>query len=248
MEKISIHELDIGSLIENGSFSEVLRCNFDGKKYAFKKFNNPEEMINKDFIYKTEKLSDFFLKKSVLPKAWVCEDDMYSGYLMEMVDGEDYIFLTDYEKRVSALKNAKVAIMELHSNGIIHTDIHGSNILVLEDGSSMLIDFDNFSYKEIKPLVEKYSDYAYQFVSSFGLSKDLDIYLFNLLTFSSLNKVSLKSSQIFICGGSYGVFDSKESRQICDSLMLDSKVFNNQYLIDTYDPKNKHKILGKKKT
>ena len=53
------------------------------------------------------------------------------------------------------------------------------------------------------------------------------------MTFSILNEVNYYNIESDICDKKYGVFENKEAKKICKSLLLEDKVFNNDFLIDT---------------
>ena len=247
MDRISISDLGVLRFISSGSFAEVCQCEVEGKKYAFKKFFEPEKIIDKDFLNKMENLGKLHLCKSAVPKILVTDDINDVGYLTELLVGKDYILLEELSEKIDALKETKTAIYELHNNKIIHTDIHGCNIFILKDGSSKLLDFDNASYLRKKPNKENYSDFAFNFVKKYGLSNKLDIYLFNLLTFASLNNCKLEEVAKLIFCGEYGVFNTKEAKKICDSLTLEKIKFNSDYLIDAVCLEEVEKIYQLKK-
>ena len=174
------------------------------------------------------------MKKSLLPCHFVYENSYVVGYLLEPAYDGDISFLTERYKKIEALKSVKESILELHSKKVIHTDIHGGNIMKRDD-KYFLIDFDNSQYRFFHSSRKDLSDFAYQFVKKRGMSKDLDIFLFNLLTFSELTGIDYNLSRLSIIQGNYGVFKSRESRSICDSLLLRSRKFNNDFLIDTIE-------------
>ena len=59
---------------------------------------------------------------------------------MDFVDGKEFAALSDAEKEAVTPK-VESLILKMHENGYMHTDLHGGNIMVREDGSPLLIDF-----------------------------------------------------------------------------------------------------------
>ena len=245
MEKISINDIKIVKNINYGSFSKIYEIVFNNKKYAFKQFKDGR-IYAKGLIPKYEQLNEFSLKKSVVPNVFV-EDGKMNGFLMPLHSHKCFSFLYScpLEYQIQTLKNAKNALLELHTNNIIHGDIHVGNFLLRE---CLLTDFDNSQFKRFLLNPELCSAEAMNFLTTYKLSKDLDIYLFNFMTFSILNECYYYNLESRISDKKYGVFTSKDSIKICKSLLLEDKVFNNDFLIDTInleDIKRKSKKNGR---
>ena len=187
------------------------------------------------------------LKKSITPSLLV-KDHTLSGYLSRKADKFDSSFVDDWEEKYNILIQIKEAMLELHSNKVIHTDIYSGNILKKGE-DYFLCDFDNATIGNNNPDLNFLSVLAYDFLEARGLSKDLDIYMFNNLTFQFLsdtgNTLDDTEATRAIIRKKYGIFTSREQRKICDSLLPNnlSTGFNNDLLIDTI---NISKIKRKK--
>ena len=157
-----------------------------------------------------------------------------NGFLMPLYSHKCFSFLYSYplQHKIQTLKEAKNALLELHNNNIIHGDIHDGNFLLRE---CLLTDFDNCQFKRFFLNPELCSAEALNFLMTYKLSKDLDVYLFNFMTFSILNECDYYYVESNICDKEYGVFTSKDSIKICKSLLLQDNVFNSDFLIDTVE-------------
>lgn len=231
MKQIDIKNLEINKHIDYGSFSNVYSVTMDGKNYCYKKFKNCK-IFGSEFFDKISSLSELQLLYSVLPKYFVKDNDEF-GYLTDLYNHKDLGFAYSYslKNKILSLKVAKMALVEIQQVGLIHGDIHFGNFLLRP---SKLIDFDNCHYKAFNCNYSLLSSDAERFVNKFGMSKDLDIYLFNRMTFSLLNdKTNDIDTDLSI--KNYGLFTSKDSIKICKSLLLEDATFNNCFLIDTID-------------
>lgn len=246
MEKINVEQLGQLTQINYGSYCRVYRCSFEGAKCVYKKFNKPNDFLDSDLESKFAQLNKLSLKRSQFPNFIVTEADIPKGYLSFELDDDDYS-VADLEYKFYVISETKKAIMELHENGIIHTDIHQDNI-ILSENNITLIDFDNCFYNGFNPKEQYYSDFVKLFVKKYGLGKNLDIYLFNLFVYSYIND-EFNYSDILnnIKKGDYGLFTNEEAKSICDSLTLENSCFDNRYLIDTLDYKTVLKTLQLKK-
>lgn len=122
----------------------------------------------------------------------------------------------------------------MHEYKIIHGDLSLSNIIVKND-DAYIIDFDNASYNGSKINLKDANDFTIQYVENFGVNKALDVYLFNLITFSLINNIDIKLVRSTIAEGNYGYFDSKDAIKICNQSFLQSPYSDKDFLIDTID-------------
>ena len=125
----------------------------------------------------------------------------------------------------------KENIKNMHENGIIHGDLHGGNILI-ENGIPIIIDFDNVTCSFNKTNIEDTNDLAKEFILKYGVIKELDIHLFNILTFSIINDCDLMLTRREILKNNFKYFDNEKAKEICNRLFLDSDKPNNKFLID----------------
>lgn len=220
-----------------GSYGSIKRCILNDKLYICKEFNDLNYLNGKR--RKLDLLGDIDKKEIYTPKFWVKNNNLINSYLCDFFDGKDICAVSDrpIEEKISVLKKAKQSILTMHDIGIIHSDLIDSNIMYDND-NSIIIDFDNCNYKKYKTNIVHTNDYSSKFISKYGVIKELDIFIFNLLTFSILNDRTFFMSINDIFLNEYGIFDSKDSKKICNSLLLEKSIPNKSYLIDTIDETN----------
>jgi serine/threonine protein kinase len=75
------------------------------------------------------------------PRLWFCERVQDAGGLYVVV--MDYMDSVGYSRQNSkASRCLRQAIKHLHCNGYVFGDLRDPNVLVTQDGSAMLVDFD----------------------------------------------------------------------------------------------------------
>lgn len=228
MDTIFIDNIEIQRKKILGGYSDNYKCKFNNNDFMFKKFLDADEMITPSFTDKINEINKLSDKLSYLPQYWVLNKSKCIGYLTKLHPGRDIGFAVDKFELLNLLKDAKEKLLYLHELGLIHGDIHYCNIL-FDEGSTDIIDFDNSSYLGMNPEFSLYSTDARNFVSSYGVSKELDIFLFNLMTFEVINDLYLDSS---LYDERYGLFKDNEAKRICDSLRFE-KSPSSDFLIDT---------------
>ena len=242
METVDYNGLENVSFSVYGSDSFIYECDFLGKKYAFKLYEEPEAIFNPDFERKMDILKSMKLSRSVLPSYIVLDKGHKVGFLTEFLkDGGTY----KIEKPTlvyKSLLSAKDAILELHDNDVVHCDIHSGNFLT-RNGPPLLHDFDIsqiLSYQKSGFNMDNCSYAAYKFVSKNGVVKNLDIFLFNLLTFCELNgyfrnkslRGAYEAASMFISDDCFGIFNTPETKCICRGIV---SLYADDFLIDHVD-------------
>lgn len=230
MKNINIKDLEIISEISSGSYAVIKKCKYKGKIYAYKEFYQPKEFLNEKSIKKFDKLSKQSVSCIISPLKIVEDNKEKTGYLTEYVDGPviDSLKNKSQNNIIDALEHAKVNLEKMHNLGIIHGDIHHLNII-----DSKFIDFDNCFYKNIKPNYKYLSKYAQEFIKKYGLCQELDIAMFNILTYYMLTNISYSYTIVNIIEGNYGIFETVEQKQICKNLLLKDKEPTKKLLINT---------------
>ena len=229
-------------IIHPWSSFNIYSCKYKNKVYAYKEFKDPYKINTKKFICKLQKISEFELEKSIIPSVLVLNIyDIPIGYLLKKTSKFEYYDLNTLRERLQCLNGIKQSILELHENGIIHSDIHSGNFLKSK-GRYVLCDFDNCAFSYYKPLIKHCSSAAENYLRTYGLNKELDIYLLNLLTFSSLNCIPYQKAAFNVLLGDYGIFDNSDAKSICNSFLLKDSSPNKEFLVDYID---KNKILKK---
>lgn len=219
----------------SGTYGTIKKCIFDGKIYACKEFKDPFYLVGKRRML--DQLSEIEDKNLYTPKFWVKKNDETFRYLTYFCDGKDIDAYEQYpiNEKIKLLKQTKNIILTMHEEGIIHSDLIGSNIMVSKYGNPSIIDFDNASFKNHKTCIYDVCDLSQEFIKKYGVKKEIDIFLFNLLTFSLINECEFYLSRRNILNNNFGFFNNNDSKKICDSLFLEDNVPNEDFLIDTID-------------
>lgn len=232
MESISMFDININSESFEGGFSDNYKCKFNNEEYMFKKYEYPDQMISKFFIDKMDEISKLSSILPYVPRYWVEIGNEKIGYLTKIHDGKDLGLLTNIGEIAVLLKEAKEQLILMHDIGLIHGDIHYCNIMY-SDESTDFIDYDNSSYLNFNPDATKYSLNAFNFAKAFGISKELDVFLFNKMTFELINDLDgNREVEKNIRDKEYGIFTDKESKKICRALILEGKP-STEFLIDS---------------
>lgn len=232
MESISMFDININSESFEGGFSDNYKCKFNNEEYMFKKYEYPDQMISKFFIDKMDEISKLSSILPYVPRYWVEAGNEKIGYLTKIHDGKDLGLSTNIGEIAVLLKEAKEQLILMHDIGLIHGDIHYCNIMY-SDESTDFIDYDNSSYLNFNPDATKYSLNAFNFAKAFGISKELDVFLFNKMTFELINDLDgNREVEKNIRDKEYGIFTDKESKKICRALILEGKP-PTEFLIDS---------------
>lgn len=239
METINYEDLHFtdsnpNNIYNSGYYGKIKKCTFNNKIYAYKEFKNEKYLISKK--RKLSNLSEITIPGLIVPKYWVKKDKSTNAYLTIFEDKDNISSLSkeNFEQKFKTLKNAKELILTMHKEGIIHSDLHSGNIL-FKNKICSIIDFDNCTFKTYWTFKNDANDYCRNFINVYGISPELDIFLFNLLTYEILNDVKYYTLRKNISENKYGIFDNKEGIRICKSLFLDDKYPNKDFLIDTID-------------
>ena len=142
MRAININELIFNddNLIGAGHYGIVKKCVYNGKTYAYKELHNPKEILTPVNIFKFENLNKLPKELINCSEYLVNSDNESTGYLSEFI-GEKVIgsyFGGNLETIKNQLKLARESLEKIHNLGVIHCDIHSSNII-----NSTFIDLDN---------------------------------------------------------------------------------------------------------
>lgn len=221
-------------IYSSGTYGNIKKCLFNGKTYACKEFKDPFYLVGKRLLI--EELSDIQHESLYTPEFWVKKDGETNRYLTDFCTGKDIDSYSDYpiNEKIKILKHTKNLILSMHEEGIIHADLIGSNIMV-ENASPCIIDFDNASYKNHKTCIYDVCDLSQAFIKAYGIKKEIDTFIFNILTFSIINECEFYLCRKNVFLNNLGYFNNSDSKKICDSFFLDTKVPNKDFLIDTID-------------
>lgn len=237
-----IYELKIHEYLGHGSSGVVCACDFLDKKYAFKEISMDDKY--KTFIQpRLEKISQFYGDSDfVFPYKLIYNDpsdNLLCGYIMDHI--KDYTDLCDlelnYKEKLRILYKAREVLDKLHSEyKHIHTDINSWNFVYNEKIDKVfLLDFDtcidlnkknDVDFEYLNTLAMTYCKYN-------GFDIDLDIFMFNMLTFSILNDIKFYDSFYYINDGNFGCIESNKAIQILkDYDDIEFKKLRKEYVID----------------
>lgn len=218
--------------IGTGSFGEINKCNINGRVFAYKSFFEPSYIMPK--IIKLNKLSEIEDDGLITPKFWVKDGYiLFDGYLTTYCEGKTFKKV-DKKEIIPALKHMKNTILRMHSYNLIHGDLHLGNMMYEKD-KSFILDFDNSSFKGNKINIEQVNDYAAEYIKKYGINKALDVFTFNLTTFSLINNCNFWGVRMEVDKKNYGYFSSKEAIELCNQFFLEKTYSDEDFLIDMID-------------
>ena len=245
MRIINAKDLEIIKKINYGNFSDIFLVSYCGKKYCYKHFTSfYEDILTIDRLgeFTEEKMDKHF----ITPLYMVENSSGFRivGYLTHydknLVDIEDCY---DRKEQIILLKSIKEKIEILHNDiGIIHGDIHLSNVLCDKEKLDIyLIDFDLSMPIGERPYSKlDYSSAAIKFWDKFGFTEDIDKYVFNYATFELLANIdeSFSVSYNLLKEGNYNIPETNSDvKRLCKELLLDDfkKGYSGEYIIDYID-------------
>ncbi len=233
METINYENLIVNdNTISSGSFGKIYKCEYMGNIYAYKEFESSSFLCNRK--RKLENISNIKEDFLITPYYWIKKDGEKLGYLTKLLNGKDIISIQflgiDY--KIDIINKIKNQIQLMHKYELIHADISSSNI-ILENDIPYIIDFDNSSYNKYYTNIYDSSDMAQEFIRKYGICKELDIFMFNLLTFELINNCNYNLIRKNIILKNFGNFDNIDSKDICETFFLDDSLPNKKFLIDT---------------
>lgn len=218
----------------SGSFGSIKRCKYGKNIYAYKEFNNPNYLDNK--IKKLELINEIKINGLLVPEFWV-QKNHNLNYMSNYIQSENINYYKDFpiKEKVKLLKKIKRLIISMHENNIIHTDLHNGNIIIDDNLNPYIIDFDNCSYKKYKTEINDTNDYSQEFIKKYGIIPEIDIFMFNLLTYSFIKQINYYNTRIDIICGKATCFENNDSKHILNSLFLYDNYPNKDFLVDTID-------------
>lgn len=223
-----------------GTYARIYKCLYKNILYAYKSFNDDDFFKGKK--NKLNAISKIQSPYLYTPLYWVKSDFISNNYLIKFCFGKDLNAFSDYEilHKIKVLKNAKKAILNMHDNGIIHADLIGSNIMI-ENDEARIIDFDNSSFDRFKTNTKEINDLSCEFIEKYGIIPEVDIYTFNLITFSIINQCYFHSVRQHIQNKEYQYIDDKDAIDILKHMSFDKTTPIKDFLIDAID-ESKFKI------
>ena len=256
MEYVDLGKLKNVSLVKHSRESIIYKCSFDGNRYILKVFKDNSLTDLDSFDMRFDLLRRLNLKKSIIPEYIAESDSQVIGYLTELVLIKNIDTMINPLETYHALVQIKKSIEELHCNGIVHGDIHSGNIVSKNDRYH-LIDFDNYSNPSRGIFLNPNNTLicVRDFIEKNGISPDMDVFLFNVLTFKLLSfadfwywnpkdLVNFDTVKDCISRQDYGLFDSRDSRSICDDILTNTA---DEFLLNTIDESHVKKYVLNRK-
>ncbi len=234
--------------IGNGSNASVYYADyFDGGSVAYKEFYDNEyvKMIKDNIINLSSKGydSDILIPDTFIYK--MPNDDTFKGYITDLYTGKTItdMYQLSYEDKIRLLKEARKLVEKFHNKyNSIHCDITPWNFIIPDYCNNMkLIDFDttiDLNNKNMNKIL--YWNNFLEYFKNNGIDKDIDIFMFNMLTYSLINNNSCFHSDNFynslynMIKRQYGIIESNKAREIIDTYKdFDKpKSIKKEYIID----------------
>lgn len=236
--------------IADGAYGKVYKAKYNKEKYAYKVFNPNDCIKEEKEIIRFEKLCQRYDGSNLLLPKYLVKDNGLESYLMDFYVGKEFmsLFLSPIEKRMFFLKLAKDMLIKLNNDyGIIHSDIHFGNLMFNEKKKTVAFtDFDSAKIDGIECERENRLKLVNNYLSDNDYDKNVDTYMFNLLTFALLNNKSLEAARSILNNDNHMcLFTSDTAKKTLDDMLNYKK--NENYLIDMIDEKQirKHILIIK---
>lgn len=225
-------------IIGYGSYSTIYLSEYKKHEYACKVFDQHCYKIDKKQEEKFEKLCNKYNKSNLILPKYLIKNNNITSYLTDYYNGNtfDKLFYNTFDNKIKYLRIVKNLIIKLHSElQIVHSDIHFGNILFNSEKQDVaIIDFDNSKIEDLMPEYCYLSTSASDFLSYNDFDCNIDIHLFNLLSFGLLNNMGQKDAFYNLNNPKYNsFFTSKTALKTLEDISLYKK--NNNFLIDMID-------------
>lgn len=150
-----------------GGWCKIYKCEIDGKPKALRLWLN--EMNEKEMAERSKAISEFILSHpskylinfEYIPEGYIFNGDVYPIILMDWCHGRtmkqyisDCVEEGDTESILTLAHQFLEMTNELHSLGISHGDLQHDNIMITDDGSLKLVDYDSMFVPALKGAVE----------------------------------------------------------------------------------------------
>ena len=243
MNTIEFNKEKIIRPFDKGVESVIYYYDKDGKIVLMKKFNDEIKLsdqtlkIDSDVLNNKENKIEFIessklFKDEVTILDKVYEEGNFKAYTMEKSELRETDCFMKRKNKIKILKLLKEKIEKFNSEGIFIGDIQSRNILTTKDSSKIeLCDLDNFRIGNFD--FDTKSLFVNEFEKKCSNSELIDCYAFNLFTVCFLSKVF--SPYVYSHLQDKGlprILNTKENRDILDSMLHLDNSYQKKYLID----------------
>lgn len=228
---------------DKGVESVIYYYDKDDKIVLLKKFNDEIKLsdktikIDSDVLCNKEKKIEFIesselFKDEVTILDKVYEEGNFKAYTMEKSELRETDCFMNRKNKIKILKLLKEKIETFNSNGIFLGDIQARNILSSKDSSKIeLCDLDNFRIGNLD--FDTKSLFVNEFERKCSNKELVDCYSFNLFTICFLSKVFSPYVYGYLqYKGLPRILNTKENRDIVDSMLHLDNSYQKRYLID----------------
>lgn len=243
MKSIQIDKNRILKKFDKGIESVIYYYDDNGSIVLLKYFNDEiktdeiiipitkETLLNKEKKIEIIKSSPLFKNEvKLLDKAY--EQDNFKGYTLEKSEHGASSCFQKTKVKIKILKELRNKIEMFNQNGIFLGDIHEGNILTNKDGSIIqLCDLDNLRIGDFD--FDIGSNAVNQFNKKCSNKDLIDCYSFNLFTLCFLEKIYGPHILGYLKdNGLPRILNTKENREIADSILNLDNSYQKKYLID----------------
>lgn len=154
-------------IYRKGGWCKVYKCEIDGQLKALRLWLNSVE--EKEMADRSKAISEYIASHSskylinfeYIPEGYVFNGENYPVILMDWCQGRtmkeyisDCVDKGDTESILSLARQFLEMTNELHALGISHGDLQHDNIIITEDGSLKLVDYDSMYVPALKGCTE----------------------------------------------------------------------------------------------
>ena len=246
MKRIELTSEEFKSFLTlfNTSYESIIYYKHDTVYKIFRRAKDPnneyakydetvlENKRKKIVLLNEMNLDQYFLK----PQELVYIDGEFRGYTMDFASLDtlgDMMFKKRKDK-IKYLKEARQLITKAHDKGITLGDVNPHNF-IFKDDFLALGDLDNSTISSYKTDVFNHN-ISGKYLYYHPLDKDLDIFLFNVMTVSLLTKIA---PSYILMTPNYKIKGRKLSCIHNHLLNFTDKNYKNQEILDILDDKTK---------
>ena len=154
-------------IARKGGWCKIYKCEIDGKPKALRLWLN--EMNEKEMAERSKAISEFItthqskylINFEYIPEGYMFNGEKYPIILMDWCQGRtmkqyisDCVEESDTESILTLARQFLEMTDELHSLGISHGDLQHDNIMITEDGSLKLVDYDSMFVPALEGSIE----------------------------------------------------------------------------------------------